>query len=273
MEIGQRMKEYEKLETNRRLIPMLPIYIRLDGRYFSQLTKDMDKPYDQRMCNIMINVTKSLVRETNALIGYTQSDEINLVLPGYVDNKSCAFGNKIHKLTSIYAGMASSLFLINYMCFFHIVAGELKIAPSFDCRVINLPNETEVANMILWRNLDATKNAINSAASILFTNKELLNKTGNEKQEMLFKMGINFNDYPEHFKRGIFIRKIPVRELIDSKTWNKIPDKSKPKSRMILRKKIITLSMPPFSQVFNREEVIFKNAHPIPYPKGKLCQK
>ena len=263
LSLDSRMRQYEQIETERRVMSMLPVYIRLDGRCFSQFTKDMEKPFDYKMNNVMINVTKNLVGETNALIGYTQSDEINLILEGSSDNEHSDFGNKIHKLTSVIAGMTSSLFLLNYIVYFDVYPYSIETLPTFDCRVINLPTETEAANMILWRNLDATKNAITSAASILFTAKELLNKSGPEKQEMMFQEGINFNDYPEHFKRGTFVKKIKVKEEIDQETWDKIPEFNKPKSREVVRGKVISFSMPPFCQVDNREDVIFGNSDPI----------
>src|ERR1700761_6891397 len=79
-DFGDRMKQvYEAPETERRFLPMLPIYARLDGRSFSRLTKDMARPYDVRMSDAMVDTTKYLVGETHALIGYTQSDEISLV--------------------------------------------------------------------------------------------------------------------------------------------------------------------------------------------------
>jgi len=39
--IGDRMKDYESYETNRRFLPNLPIYARIDGHGFSRFTQGM----------------------------------------------------------------------------------------------------------------------------------------------------------------------------------------------------------------------------------------
>lgn len=44
-EFGNRMKLYERMEE-RRFMPLLPVVARLDGRCFSQLTRGMERPYD-----------------------------------------------------------------------------------------------------------------------------------------------------------------------------------------------------------------------------------
>jgi len=79
-DLGDRMKEFESAEAGRRLMPLLPICIRLDGRSFSRYTAKLNKPFDIQMSGIMVTTTKLLVDETNAAMGYTQSDEISLVL-------------------------------------------------------------------------------------------------------------------------------------------------------------------------------------------------
>ncbi len=62
------------------MIPTLPVIIRLDGNNFSTWTKSLTKPFDENLSQLMIETTKMLVQETNAVIGYTQSDEITLIL-------------------------------------------------------------------------------------------------------------------------------------------------------------------------------------------------
>ena len=72
----------------------------------------------------------------------------------------------------------------------------------FDARVFNIPKE-EVANLIYWRQLDATRNSIQMVGQANFSHKELQNKSCNVIQEMLFQeKDINWNDYPTHLKRG-----------------------------------------------------------------------
>ena len=276
-DFADRMKQYESHETHRWLIPFLPVYIRLDGRAFTTFTRDMDKPYDERMAEAMLETTKSLVQETDALIGYTQSDEINLVM--FSENRASQgyFEGKRFKITSVLAGIASSVFLLNYIKTFEMVtkrstliggiyrtSDELCIMPpAFDCRVLNMPSQTETANMILWRELDATRNAIISAARTVYSQEEIYQKNFSQLQEMMFEKGINFNDYPASFKRGTFVRRVEVMREIEQTRWDEIPEAHKPSSRSVQRSEVITIEMPPFSKVTNREAVIFEGALPI----------
>ena len=72
----------------------------------------------------------------------------------------------------------------------------------FDARVFNIPKE-EVANLIYWRQLDATRNSIQMVGQANFSHSELQNKSCNVIQDMLFQeKGINWNDFPTHLKRG-----------------------------------------------------------------------
>ena len=78
--LGNRLKGYEKeYET---YIPYdNHIVIRLDGHKFSKFTKGFKRPFDEVLHNAMIETTKDLVKEFHAVTGYTQSDEITLVIP------------------------------------------------------------------------------------------------------------------------------------------------------------------------------------------------
>jgi len=48
------------------------------------------------------------------------------------------------------------------------------------------------------------------AAQSVFSHRELMNKNGSDKQEMLFQKGINWNDYDFRMKRGAVITKVEV---------------------------------------------------------------
>lgn len=261
-DLGDRMKSYEVAETSRRFLPMLPVYARIDGRSFSRFTRGMERPYDLRMSLAMIETTKGLVADTHARIGYTQSDEISLVWLADTPEGGYFFDGKIMKMASVLAGLATAHFdraivrqgLMDYM---------IHRLPHFDCRVFQLPSRTEAANVFLWRELDATKNAISMAARSVCSHKALDHKNGSEMQEMLFEKGINFNDYPPFFKRGSFVRRINVERPFTDVEWLRIPEKHRPaRDALVTRTEIVSLDMPKFNTVQNREAVIFDAAHP-----------
>ncbi len=72
----------------------------------------------------------------------------------------------------------------------------------FDARCFNVPKE-EVANLIYWRQLDATRNSIQMVGQANFSHRELQNKSCNQIQDMLMtQKGINWDDIPSYQKRG-----------------------------------------------------------------------
>lgn len=260
--LGDRMKEYESAETARKFLPLLPVYARIDGRCFSNFTRGLARPYDLNMSRTMIETTKSLVEMTHAKIGYTQSDEINLVWYSPDHVSKMIFEGKIQKLVSVLASMATTSFIQH--CSNHGLGHRvLERPPTFDCRVFQLPNKVEAANAFLWREKDATKNAISMAARSYYSSKELHGKSSKEMQEMIFQQGWNFNDYPAFFKRGTFVRRVVEERAPTAEELQKIPEEYRIVAMTALRSKIVELAMPNFTQVANRTEVIFDGAEPI----------
>ena len=95
---------------------------------------------------------------------------------------------------------------------YHIYQIALNKGAMFDARVFNIPKE-EVANLIYWRQLDATRNSIQMVGQANFSHKELQNKSCNDIQDMLMtQKGINWNDFPVHKKRGTCIIKTDKKE-------------------------------------------------------------
>ena len=73
----------------------------------------------------------------------------------------------------------------------------------FDARVFSIPEE-EVCNYFIWRFLDCYRNSVQMMGQTYFSHKELHGCSSAVIQEMLFtKLGINYNDMPLEFKRGV----------------------------------------------------------------------
>jgi tRNA(His) 5'-end guanylyltransferase len=265
---GDRIKVYEGIETNQSFIPLLPIIVRLDGRSFSSYTSNMNRPYDLNMVNAMVGTTKALVEETGAVVGYTQSDEITLVLYSPRFDSQIWFDGKKLKIISCLASLCAVEF---YKRIVKQIPEKAYSTPTFDCRAFNVPSKVEAANCVLWRELDAFKNAVSSAARYYYSHKELDGKTGNEKQEMLFAKGINFNDYPAFFKRGTFVQKRRSIRKFTPAELAVLPPKHNGRVNPDLeieRTDVIEVDMPSFSKVTNRVEVVFDGATPIVKNEG-----
>ncbi len=104
MTLGERMKEYE-MQSRTRLLRKVPVIIRLDGKAFHTFTRGLDKPFDKDFMRIMQETMLALCKQIQGcVLGYTQSDEITLVLVDYQRMESMAwFDNQVQKMCSVAA--------------------------------------------------------------------------------------------------------------------------------------------------------------------------
>ena len=110
--LGDRMKRYEnKFRT------YLPdnsyVIIRIDGRHFHSYTRGLEKPFDGLLIDAMDYIMKKLCESvSNCYIGYTQSDEISLVLSDTASEKTQPFfANNLQKIVTSTAAIATGEFL------------------------------------------------------------------------------------------------------------------------------------------------------------------
>jgi tRNA(His) 5'-end guanylyltransferase len=263
MSLGDRMKQlYELPEVDRSLMPLLPACIRLDGRCFHSYCKDLQRPFDSRLIGLMGELTEILVDETNAWIGYTQSDEISLILYSDTIRSQLYFDGKIQKITSILAAIASTRFnalLAKYGL------PKKDPMPVFDCRCWNVPTLEEAVNVLIWREQDATRNSVSMAARSEYSHNEVFGKSSQEMMDMLMAKGINWNDYPAEFKRGQYYRRETISRVLTAEELASLPEKHEARRNpglVIERSVIQRMDMPVFSRVTNRVGVIFYGEKP-----------
>ena len=226
-ELGKRMKEFYEQVPKTRLVRRMPVAIRIDGKAFHSFTKGFERPFDDVLIKSMQETTKYLCENIQGcVLGYTQSDEITLILVDYKNLESSAwFDYEVQKMCSISASMATMAFnrffadncrewcesvpyedLVN--CdeklnrLYTAYTKAFEKGAMFDSRCFNIPKE-EVTNLVYWRQLDATRNSIQMVGQANFSHRELNGKTCNMIQEMLHEQkGINWNDLPTYKKRG-----------------------------------------------------------------------
>jgi tRNA(His) guanylyltransferase len=91
------------------VLPGLHIVARIDGRGFTRLTRErhpFKAPFDDRFRDLMLETLRRLMDcGFRALYGYTQSDEMSVLL----HLEETAFARKERKLLSILASEASGL--------------------------------------------------------------------------------------------------------------------------------------------------------------------
>ena len=220
--LGKRMKDNYETIPKTRLMRRTPVAIRIDGRAFHTFTRGFKRPFDDVLANSMHNTLEYLCNNIQGCVfGYTQSDEITLILCDYQTLTTDAwFDYEIQKMCSISASMATMIFNKEFSKavdnvtididneeddtkYINTLIKAKEKGAMFDSRCFNIPKE-EVTNLIYWRQLDATRNSIQMVGQANFSHKQLQNKSCNEIQDMLYvQKGINWDDTPTRYKRGV----------------------------------------------------------------------
>ncbi|MEQ2630092.1 tRNA(His) guanylyltransferase Thg1 family protein [Roseburia inulinivorans] len=225
-DLGVRMKTFYEQIPKTKLMRRCPVAIRIDGKAFHTFTRGFQKPFDEVLIKSMQETTKYLCENIQGcVLGYTQSDEITLILVDYKKLTSSAwFDYEVQKICSITASMATMAFnklfekyvdeyrfskwdgVSNYEDnaweYIQVLLSAVEKGAMFDARCFNIPKE-EVTNLLYWRQDDAAKNSIQMVGRAFFSHKELHKKSRNDIQDMLMtQKGINWNDFPTYQKRG-----------------------------------------------------------------------
>lgn len=225
-DLGVRMKTFYEQIPKTKLMRRCPVAIRIDGKAFHTFTRGFQKPFDEVLIKSMQETTKYLCENIQGcVLGYTQSDEITLILVDYKKLTSSAwFDYEVQKICSITASMATMAFnklfekyvdeyrfskwdgVSNYEDnaweYIQVLLSAVEKGAMFDARCFNIPKE-EVTNLLYWRQDDAAKNSIQMVGRAFFSHKELHKKSRNDIQDMLVtQKGINWNDFPTYQKRG-----------------------------------------------------------------------
>ena len=255
-DLATRMKEnYEKVSKTS-LMRRVPVAIRLDGNNFHTFTRGFKKPFDEILIKSMQETTKYLCENIQGcVLGYTQSDEISLLLVDYKNlNSSAWFDYEIQKICSIAASMATMAFNKSFaknaeefmtdcassyemeglcgkgteeykLC--EVYQKAIEKGAMFDARCFNIPKE-EVTNYFYWRQLDAIRNSIQMVGQAHFPHNILQYKTCEDIKDMLYvKDEIVWELLPTYKQRGICcIKQDYIYENILRKQWiidNNIP--------------------------------------------------
>lgn len=212
-----RMSDLERDQRAREAFHGLTVFpgawvvLRVDGRSFSRFTEaNFDKPFDARFFAHMVDTVKVLVEELNGLYGFTESDEISVLLP----RDTALFNRSVEKLVSISAGIASAAFT-------HAFGAPLH----FDSRVWVGAGDGDVLDYFSWRQADAGRCGLNGWAYWLLrqegatpsqATQQLQSLTTAAKNDLLFARGVNFAEVPAWQRRGVGV----VWEPYDKPGWD-----------------------------------------------------
>lgn len=232
--LGDRMKSNYENVTRNYLTRRTPVIIRIDGKAFHTFTKNFEKPFDMMLNSVMQMVTDDLVKNIQGcVLGYTQSDEISLLLVDYENlNSEAWFGYNIQKCASVAASMATMLFNKYLFATWQEIACDEEYDESldvyldnvlnaydngavFDARCFNIPKE-EVLNYFVWRQNDCYRNAINAIGQEYFSYIDLNHKTVENIKEMLEERNISLANFATTCLYGY---KVYKNVFDDRKKW------------------------------------------------------
>ncbi len=219
-DLGVRMKTFYEGISKTKLMRRTPVAIRIDGKAFHTFTRGLKKPFDDILIDVMQETTKYLCENIQGCkFGYTQSDEITLILVDYEKlNSSAWFDYEIQKLCSISASMATMIFnrlferayLKNLgvthnpedVAYLDTLKKCVKKGAMFDARCFNIPKE-EVTNLVYWRQLDAERNAVQMVGRAYYSQKELHGLSCKQIKDKLFdEKNIVWDTVQNHLRHG-----------------------------------------------------------------------
>ena len=214
-ELGIRMKNFYESVPKTKLLRRTPVAIRIDGKAFHSFTRGMKKPFDFVLIESMQKTMQYLCENIQGcVLGYTQSDEITLLLIDYKRlNSDAWFDYEVQKMCSIAASIATMAFNRYFAEAAAAVSMEdeaytatlqkaVQKGAMFDARCFNIPKE-EAANLIYWRQLDAARNSVQMVGQANFSHKQLQGKSCEQIQDMLVQeKKLNWNDLEICLKRG-----------------------------------------------------------------------
>ena len=225
----------------------LPLIIRVDGKAFSKLTRDLKgpgDPFNREFVAIMNDVATSLCREIQGTqLAYVQSDEVSVLVHGYKTHDSQSyFDNQLQKIVSVAASIAAATFTADS---WRVFGSRDKYDPSaydvrpvfFDARAFILP-EHDVANYFLWRQQDAIRNSVQMLARSHYSHKECDGKSCEMMKVMLSEKNVKWDELPGGLRRGRVAVKRPEEHTINVNG----------ESRKILRSAWMVEDAPTFSQ-------------------------
>lgn len=236
-DLGKRMKTYYEEIPKTKLMRRMPVAIRVDGKAFHTFTRGFRKPFDEVLTRAMQETMRYLCENIQGcVLGYTQSDEITLLLVDYQSlDASAWFDYEVQKMCSIAASMATVAFAKAFQkeairCisatedtsdYQRTLQAAMEKGAMFDARVFNIPKE-EATNLLYWRQLDAIRNSILTFGQAHFGHKQLQGRSCAQIRELLLtEKGIDWEQLPLHLQRGsCCVKETYSKAGVQRKRWS-----------------------------------------------------
>lgn len=209
-DLGDKMKEFERATRTTLPRPGFTI-IRVDGRAFHTFTRGLIRPFDAGFATAMNAAALALASEVqNARLAYVQSDEISVVCDDTATGPGASepwFGGVMQKVVSGASAHATAWFNAAY--------GANPSLPdrgpaTFDARAFSLPSMEEVRRYLMWRQTDASRNAISMIAEVHLGSRALMGVRTSRRTEMLDLAGVDVGSHDAGFLAGRLVARYRV---------------------------------------------------------------
>lgn len=209
--------EYVKsFETHESIVPDTFMVVRVDGRGFTRFCElhKFEKPNDLKAIKLMNRAALEVCNSvSDVILAFGESDEYSFAF----GRKCSLFGRRKEKIVSTVVSIFSAAYA---MGFEEEMGFKLKSTPSFDGRIVCLPNLKVLRDYFAWRQVDTHINNLYNTCFWALVQKG--NKTPIEaeqtlkgtlsdfKNEMLFtEFGVNYNSIDAILRKGsILVRSI-----------------------------------------------------------------
>lgn len=212
--------------SNYKLLARLPVVIVVNGRSFNKATSLLDKPFSKPFADSMLSATVKLCMEVEGALFAYQYNDVIVIIARNDQNKETMpwYDNRIQKVASISSSIATQQFHE------HMNSSDLDMMGDvlFTTHTFAVPNISEAINTVIYHQQKNFHLSIQFACIYELlkkydksTIKEMLTDLGtDEKIELLQQeCDIDFNAYPQSFRRGVACYKVP--KIIDGIVKNK----------------------------------------------------
>lgn len=269
--LAERVKALESVEALRKLPHDGIAIARVDGRSFSRYTRDLARPFDPRLSRLMIETARALTHEAGAIAGYTQSDEITLVMARVSTEAQVYFDGRIQKMTSQLGAHATAIF--HHLLPAHLpekaATRALGALPTFDARVWSVPTRCDAIDVLRWRQMDGVRNSVLNAAHATFGHSAIQEKSVSTLRVMLSERSTPWEQLPEYFRWGTFVLRRTVRRRFTATELEVLPPRHAARLNPTLefeRTELFDRTIPALEEVSNLDAVIFDGAEPTRGP-------
>ncbi len=184
-----------------------PFFVRVDGRGFSKILRDFDKPYDIGFARGIVAATRVFMESSglSPIFAYSFSDEVSLLFLNE------PFKGRVEKLDSVTASYLSSSLSLSLG---KVVSMDARVVPVCRDEILHYLQESQGE---AWRNHVFSYGfyaLVGEGKNHSEAMEALRNMKESDIHEMLFQRGINLAKTPAWERRGVMVYRSRSR-LID----------------------------------------------------------